>query len=258
MKNDVPQRLYKYVGVHGERWEHLRSAVLDRRIFYSSRTRFNDPYDLAFQLPDSTRATAREWIEEGLRMSLSPMQGEEREAKVKERFEVMFPQGITEEVRRAYVGAIKESLDRVAILCLSARPDILLMWSHYSEGGKGAALIFDATRTAFLSKVQAVQYASKFVPHSSSGSVAQRAERLLLTKSLHWAYEEEYRSFRNVRANSCADFPAGALVGLILGPNIEKKTESNIRELLEGAPDKILLHRAVMSDDDFKLAIESA
>ena len=80
---------------------------------------------------------------------------------------------------------------------------------------------------------------------------------MLLTKSCHWSYEEEYRLFR-VRGQT-EDMPTHStfapelLDGIVLGAEISGEDEGKILEILESREPRVEVLRAERSRKSFEL-----
>jgi len=80
------------------------------------------------------------------------------------------------------------------VLCLSAKWDNILMWSHYASEHRGFVIEFRGNDSFFDLGLQKVRYSNqrpllKNKPDGWNGGGAE----LFVTKSTDWAYEEEYR-----------------------------------------------------------------
>jgi hypothetical protein len=98
---------------------------------------------------------------------------------------------------------MKNRNENVGILSLSRTEKSLLMWSHYSENGKGFVLGIDSNST-FFKKINGignpipVVYSEKRRVFDISEHKIQEIEnipRIFSRKPLEWAYEEEERFF---------------------------------------------------------------
>jgi len=98
--------------------------------------------------------------------------------------------------------------ERFGILCLSEVADNPLMWSHYADAHRGFVIEFDAAHEFFtgggmsgaVGRVLPVTYASErpgvtmFDPTLCAEDLGRRyVTDVLLTKSVDWAYEREWR-----------------------------------------------------------------
>lgn len=100
------------------------------------------------------------------------------------------------EIRRAY--------DQ-GVLCLSARCDSPLMWSHYGDQHKGVCIEYDVSKLR-PQEIRKVEYGEsrqlkasaiqRWLENTGDVIARQQIERAcLLTKSTEWNYEGEYRIF---------------------------------------------------------------
>ncbi|MDO8802183.1 DUF2971 domain-containing protein [Phenylobacterium sp.] len=99
-----------------------------------------------------------------------------------------------------------EHFSDTKVLCLSAAPDIILMWSYYAQNHAGVVLRFtDETPDNPISMGKAVQYVNQLPSMMDNESLSDMlagyggidAERVIddvvYTKSNHWAHEREWR-----------------------------------------------------------------
>lgn len=100
-------------------------------------------------------------------------------------------------VRRTVKEFKKARNDDTGILCFSANWTNPLLWSHYAEKHRGICLGFDLKREI----IHHVSYEEKRLmarldePSAIFAIDADLKQRLLLTKSHHWQYEDERRVF---------------------------------------------------------------
>ena len=168
------------------------------------------------------------------------------------------------EDRRTFLTTMRQRLnDSFGILSLSAVPDDILMWSHYADSHKGFALELDATDAFFdqrifpsdpLRCVRPVSYEHERPPR---GLFEQRywfrsketattdleeymAGVLLLTKSSHWSYEQEWRMIIPLAGARITDtgahvldVPPRCVLRVILGSGMSAVHRERIFALLE-------------------------
>jgi Protein of unknown function (DUF2971) len=104
-------------------------------------------------------------------------------------------------------------LRRFRLLSLCAEAENPLLWSHYADSHRGVALEFDASFTAevpfvaakpvkYCKRVPRVYSRKHFIESALNLNLISDAERTLLplvmTKSLEWSYEKEWRIVRMV------------------------------------------------------------
>ena len=209
MIDQCPAKLFKYC-------EPARVDVIaNARIRYSPLGAFNDP----FEGRPETRSVASE--NEMLELVHSSFETELRKLHA----------GWTETIRQQvplrlvlaaaksgidanpahWIGKFNEQLpsvtrvmhnkfdDHLGALCLSEVPDSLLMWSHYASSHAGFVLEFDSRNDHFhrqesdedeLRHLRRIQY--RDARPSAALSDLDPVE-MFLVKSVHWAYEREWR-----------------------------------------------------------------
>ena len=137
--------------------------------------------------------------------------------------------------------------DRFGVLCLSRTEDNLLMWSHYTDQGRGLVIGFDEQHEFFnqptlsgqIKKPTPVIYTnkrSKVIPNEE-----KYFEKLFCEKPRDWAYEEEERLFRLCinKKNSISkdvygmdiilsNLPKDAIKAVFVGYNSTEETKKKI------------------------------
>ncbi len=139
----------------------------------------------------------------------------------------------------------------IGVLCLTETPNNLLMWAHYAGSHSGFVVEFDHQHEFFnqrrtevdeLRHLRKVLYAQErpiLFFENSDGT------ELLLTKSHHWAYEQEWRMFMaledasSIKSNSIGDFhlfdfPIESVVSVTFGCRMNVGDKIRIRKAIEG------------------------
>src|SRR5262249_46903341 len=95
---------------------------------------------------------------------------------------------------------IDDASTRFGMLCLSEKPDNILMWSHYSDGHRGMVIGLDTDlfreggesfRVNYPENNERVEYKPFRSPGDSEFETYLK--ELPRTKGLNWAYEKEWR-----------------------------------------------------------------
>lgn len=129
-------------------------------------------------------------------------------------------------------GVHRRLADYIHAFCLTMNRESLLMWAHYAEHHKGAILGFEVAEVkSFLSKAQPVIYLVEF-PKSENLEDKARLNlgrsvdmhkwmaATLLTKSVEWSYEAEWRvlvRYELLDDNHLVQFPPQSLKEIVLG-----------------------------------------
>lgn len=249
----LPSRLYKYESFSTRALQNLKSQV----IHFGSPLHFNDPYDCALT-PNIT--TPSDADVEAIRSNylcdddLSPSQRAHFEsvavAKLRETLLVA--------AEKALRVSTEEFLKSRGVACFSERNDDLLMWSHYGGRYKGFCLEFSSCAEAFA-KVRKVRYVPALPAIDAADVLLDRAFdpvlELFCTKALAWAYEEEWRSIHAV-AGTEYGYPAEALTGVYLGPDIDRQSLEIVCLILAGQNEKVRLWRGARSTTEFRVVFE--
>lgn len=202
-------RLFKYL-------DPKRLGVLENAcIRFTPPHAFNDPFDMRPHL--SSVATWEQWTEmfDGSvskiveeEYATLPMQvravmplplmqalAESKKAEI-QRNGYRVAQAITPRLQEV----MEETLDRLmGVLCLTEKPDNLLMWAHYGASHQGFVIEFDGT-DEFVNRKRRVE--DEFFHLRKVGYAKKRPSvaisdlsgfEAFLTKAEDWAYEQEWR-----------------------------------------------------------------
>ena len=191
--------LYKYVPIQtDEHMDRLR-RLLQGWIYFSSPTGFNDPFELRPVVsPPSTRTVTA--VLAGIRATEAGV-SKTAQKKIIEKVQSKIRQEAPTAVAREWVASL-------GVLCLTTEPKDLLMWAHYASSHSGICLGFDASYPPF-SDAKQVRYLSDrpslpaLDPEELDDTVA---ETVLLRKSPHWKYEQEWRAVKRPVSEEEKDF----------------------------------------------------
>ena len=113
-----------------------------------------------------------------------------------------------------------EEFSQMGIACFSENMDNILMWSHYGDGHRGFCLEFDTSFEPFrnIEKIHQVIYSNIYPFASPTDVVFLPFMPLtpLITKSLQWQYEMEWRMI-NFNGNTSLNYDPKALSGIYFG-----------------------------------------
>lgn len=168
--------------------------------------------------------------------------------------------------------ALPESINNhIGVLCLTGKPDNLLMWSHYAQNHEGFVLIFDDQHAYFhqqkfpedeLNHLRKVVYVKE--RPSVTALVDMAPTDLFLTKSKDWEYEEEWRMLRALKdADEIKGkihlfaVPSVCITGIIFGCRMLEEKKQEIVQLLEENDrySHVTRYQAVMSENHYDLDI---
>lgn len=246
----VPHVLYQYRSIN----DHLRDMLIQKHIWVANPLSFNDPFDCA--IPISTSSTP----EEAILCTTELLKGMDVSTQFR-----------TEALKAAHLGrlhdperlqqALQTTMSQTGVACFSKVPKDILMWSHYASQHEGVCIGFDPS-VFWLCQAQRVNYEEElpFLKMSELLLSEQALIRHLITKSKHWAYEQEWRFFRadtkfqsNHDSRRATPFPPEAVRSVIFGCRVSPKRRSEILMLLRDWPTPIHDFQAEKHSSKFAL-----
>ena len=167
---------------------------------------------------------------------------------------------------------VREFCSDNRVFCVAKNYHNLLMWSHYSEGHKGAVLkikcipelntpLCAATRVTYQKRLPRISDLNDMAHFYLGTGGKPNYLNFMYTKSKDWRYEEEWRSIAKTRdeAKLFDDnlfFPE-EIEAVYLGCKMEKSDEEEIMKLLEDSNlQHVEVHKAKMSKERFELEFD--
>jgi len=148
------------------------------------------------------------------------------------------------------------------VYCLSPNPLNQLMWAHYADSHRGICIEF-SLKNEVMCQAIACEYMSSypFIPIYSSNE--RDNQRMILSKSKVWAYENEYRLIAeefdplskpiiSVTNNNFLDIPVGLITSIIVGCQADYDQINKMVKLINPT---IAVKRAVRVDGKYELSI---
>lgn len=248
---EIPDSFYKYrpLGQHAHQLDWLRSTILDDQFYWAAPSQFNDPFDCApvYAMPEGKafKQLIHRLIKEH---EPGATRGERRHRRRK-----MLESGGPRD-RSEMQEAMKNALEESPVYSLAQSPTDILMWSHYGNAHQGVCLQFDG-------KALVREFVTVYpVTYSSDRPVIQvgfedrldQLEKLLLTKSDVWTYEQEWR-FVEWRSRNIGlrRFRPDALTGIIFGPRIAAEHRTKIEGWVSSRRLPLALYRAECDGEHF-------
>lgn len=234
MTLQVPPVLYKYRSVSPASWIYTEALLAKQELFMATRPMFNDPFECRPVLShECTKEELAAVADRVLRKTnLNSKQRRERVADIVRTRKEQLPLDFAKITRE-----LNDAMDRqVGIFCLSAKPDHLLMWSHYADSHSGICVGLDSeSADSPFRNARPVTYSAEYpvcrVLAEDRNLVQQKAT---YTKADVWAYEEEWRLI-NFRDGACVKrFEPRFLREVVLGartlPEVTEKVVNLTRE----------------------------
>lgn len=181
-----PTHLYRYQRLTA----HSLASLLNDTVWLSSPTAFNDPFDCAIPL-------SRGKLKESLDYAISEIAS--RNNIPRER--IANHDKVIDQDEKAYEllrDSLKKMMKRIGVLCFSATPSEILMWSHYANNHRGFCIEYDFSEDSHLRKIAQPVCYRETIPELSLANLHDGAENNFLdvcifTKAKQWQYEQEWR-----------------------------------------------------------------
>ena len=255
-KSHRPHFLYKFrtLLASDASMDRMRDIIVRSRLWLSSSTEFNDPFDMSVKLdlggtPTEFRARIDEVLKErGVRWT-------DRTKEVQRFVLQSRDAGFLDRAEKGF----QQVIMAIGVCSFAGDPRSILMWSHYAGNHEGLCLQFEIAKDpeTFL-KALPVEYLQEYPTHKwvngNSGVM-----KILLRKHPDWFYEKERRIVIMDRAGGFVQFNASALAGIIIGCRANSAMIEQLENLLQerkarGFP-RPKLYRASKHNSKYKLVI---
>jgi hypothetical protein len=258
--------LYKYFG------ENRVDVLKSRTLRFTQPIYFNDPLEfLPLHSPQETEDTFELDWEDGLRAAYGELKsagyhnlmGEEFRNAHSDSFREAFAE-VKADPRLAalcHTANVDQILQSIALgaLCLTERPDNLLMWSHYASECKGFALGFDVSHNWFQYKGDVLHYRLTKVTYDEKRP--PEMQDAYFRKGLDWQYEQEWRMVcplldcdRVERTVFVKQFPSECVVAVMLGCRMRENKRVELMTLARALPNAKLF-RTYPNVHDYRMEV---
>ena len=246
--------LYKYRSYN----KNSLSVLIDKKIWVSSPSAFNDPFDCKISL-DKNYSNS-DYTKFSMEVGLDANQ------YTKDTFQGIhdsYENGkLTKTARHAVDSAFKDIQKQVlntGVFSLSESKSNLLLWSHYADSHRGFCIEFERSPDSELGKdkqTSPVEYKKEFpiIKLSEIAPDGMQLLRAILTKAIDWKYEKEWRMFFK-KADTHHDLPA-RISSIIFGCRMAEKHKTKIKNIMND--DDIIFKEAKISPTSYKLDIVTA
>lgn len=202
--------LYKYFPLQSVEHVGRIKRLLQGWVYFSSVGNFNDPFEMSPVLAPPAKATVEEHLVKIGAIAAGVSKSTQRKVieAVQTRIRTQAPPAVGQE----WVASM-------GVLCLTVEPKDLLMWAHYASSHTGVCVGFDSSLPPF-SEARAVKYVSErptlpgLEPNFLGSGVV---DEVLLRKSPHWKYEQEWRIVKRPIRDEEKEFYRGKLADGTVG-----------------------------------------
>lgn len=182
-----PNAFYFYTSLEGERKAWIREILIQRMVYFRSRDDLNDPAELRPRSvlvgSDADKRAYFARLVKQYSVGLSPAKRVLAAARLFRRYQ---QSGMPADL-------LHGELKKVGVLSLSESLTENLLWSHYASGHRGIAIEFDASVGLFVTAQQVQYAATEPVINRLADDGGELLEKSVLTKSVDWQYEREWR-----------------------------------------------------------------
>lgn len=190
--------LYKYRPFN----DHLKPIIISQKIWFPTRSRLNDPEDLALSVINNIDAEAyRRYLEKEAESKLWSRKA--LKANLKRAFTA---KGTLAPQARKRIGDAQDKMQKylngIGILSLSEVEDSPLLWERYGDRGQGVCIVFELEQSETLHKVEYKTPRPQFslselllCDNIPSDNAVKKFSEGLRTKDTKWRDECEWRFF---------------------------------------------------------------
>ena len=255
----LPDVVYRYFALTEPKRTEVRSLLVDGHLWLTNPRFFNDPFDL---LPSFDEWTKQKVENELLLKSVFNPPDQSSKQQHLDSLRSSLHTTFTES-RLTVPLRFREDFGRkFGMICFSACPHDVLMWSHYAQSHRGIVVGLDANDPALLGQLARVNY-SKSRPRFKPKDAFQ----MLFTKAEQWRYENEVRGVYDL-SKVCLDkiqerhfvqLKKASIKSIRLGWLLKPEKESSVwlsRLLREIKFDRSKISAMTPSSDQFSLQEE--
>jgi len=237
--------------------KYLERTVLHDEIYFAPAKSFNDPFDCTAVFAEET-GTDEELIKDY--MYLARKHGpavSDTELRLDAEQMIADPnrnprnQNVRNTIQDEYARTVRAT---PGIYCVSEIPDDILMWSHYANSHRGVCLEFNG-HAKLMQHAMQVSYAHDRPPIARDDSDNVQLKKAILTKSVHWKYEREWRLIRYDQGPGIATFRPANLTGIIVGAQASMDIIKLVRRLNKARSVPLKLSQACTNRSTFTLDI---
>lgn len=184
--------LYKFYKIDFEKKEHLQHLFLEKKLYHSSPSQFNDPLECRphFNVPKDQKV--KEMLDHLINRAKEEAQNR-IDAKTTKKYILKRYKGNLKVLQEDIIENSRKAYADLRICSFTAEnKKNLLLWSHYADSHKGFCVEFDATKMP-MKLAYKVDYSPKYPEITYPIPYDDTAFRPALVKSKDWKYENEFR-----------------------------------------------------------------
>jgi len=244
MKSDISEGyIYKYRAIN----EYTYQLLINKEMWFAEPDSFNDPFDCNIHVDFSNN---QDEIKDYFKMYSINYNFEKNEKWKYFKSTNFTNYSIGHDI-------VQDATDKIVsglgILALSKKYDDILMWSHYSNAHTGVCLEFDILKDKkFFKPLKKVDYKAEYPNFRYLEDKNTLLEKLILTKSEQWNYEQEYRIIRS--KSNAYKFRESSLKSVYFGYKCSELQMTTIMNLVkETFTHEVVFYRMELNKRKFEL-----
>lgn len=255
---EEPAFLYKYLDCAGAK------KTIENGLKFSLPDETNDPFEFRLGGYSESEDWLRDELKKELLQNPAPLLNSDRNITdyVKN---LSYDQVLSWlEIEKTAIKLQNKMSKFLGFCSFSSKKDNLLMWAHYAQ--KFSGVVFCFTKHVFDRelKLHKVKYKRERVlfPYNLNIPEDQLREKnleLLSTKSIDWAYEQEWRviselsKLKQIDSFYLSPINERGFQEVIFGPKITKKDYNELKKLIRTKFHRVRFYRAVYDKTEYKL-----
>jgi len=247
--------LFKYISFNAQNEKYTKKLLLDNKIYLSSPKDFNDPFDCTaeFSFGDNEYEKYQYYYN-----TLKKTRKDLTEGNIKRRINHLKDSGWinSKQTESRTESIIKNAINDIGVLCLTKKPDNLLMWAHYSQRHTGICLQFNHKEGSVIyDNTSKVIYSTEYPKLNFAVDPEDTWKKILFTKSIQWEYEAEWR-FIDLRGYGEETIPPDLIKGIIFGMRIPEENKIKIIRWYKDKAYRPGFYQAVKKEKEYGIDIK--
>ncbi|TSA38876.1 MAG: DUF2971 domain-containing protein [Porphyromonadaceae bacterium] len=254
----IPKTLYKYRDWNNK---NHRRLISHQEIYFPRPSDFNDPFDGNIPVRWDLM-TYGQCLEKNLEI-INIVHKDKDQRQVRE-----YAKKMTDEKTLWHPDKLAkerpEQLEKwnsiIGLFSLSAIPDNILMWSHYSSNHTGFVVGFDSESLCNdydFDYLEPVNYQIEYPTISGLEEITDQFHKKFFFKSQLWEYEQEWRISKNHIEKRVVKLKKETINEILIGCKCNDQETHRIKRLIEKfMGTAIPIYKAMKLDEEFGLRME--
>lgn len=255
------KKLYKYRSFTTKNEYIVEDIILNNKIRFAKPDELNDELECKpkFVLGNMSSILYKKKLERWAVKTQHSLVTKINKKEFKKHFRSLSNNDHKEKVRLINEDNQRFLNEKWRILSLSSNPLQKDLWEVYANNNKGLCLIFNASSFEFGGAFKVYYPNKRLEPDITSQNVQEILQSTILTKTINWAYEEEYRVISCqphkgptviLDDSQFFNFHPSLLVGVIFGYEMTNTDREKIITMCKKRESKLDLWEVIISKDN--------